>query len=163
MNFRDNSFDTVHISRSLHHLTDVGRVLNEMTRVLRPGGHIIIDEMYRDHQTEKQLTAVYLHDWWADIDTKLGIYHNHTFNRQEIIAFADKIELNDVNYEDITNTAFAESELIQIGDRGIDQYYQKAKDLPDFAALKVRGEQLRYRLHNIGAQLATSLLIVGIK
>ena len=54
MDFEDNTFDTVHISHSLHHLTDVPSVLNEMFRVLKPAGHLIVDEMYRDHQTEKQ-------------------------------------------------------------------------------------------------------------
>ena len=163
MDFEDNSFDTVYISHSLHHLTNVRLVLDEMFRVLKPAGNLIIDEMYRDHQTEKQLAVVYLHDWWADIDTSLGINHNHTFRRYEIISMIDQLDLSDTRYEEIINNEYKESELIQIGERGIDQYYQRAQDLPNFNELKVRGEQLRHRLHNVGAQLATTYLIVGNK
>ncbi len=163
MEFGDNSFDTVYISHSLHHLTNVRLVLDEMFRVLKPAGNLIIDEMYRDHQTEKQLAVVCLHDWWADIDTSLGINHNHTFRRYEIISMIDQLDLSDTRYEEIINNEYKESELIQIGERGFDQYYQRAQDLPNFNELKVRGEQLRQRLHNVGAQLATTLLIVGKK
>ena len=163
MDFGDNSFDTIYISHSLHHLTNLRLVLDEMFRVLKPAGNLIIDEMYRDHQTEKQLSVVFLHDWWADIDTSLGINHNHTFRRYEIISMIDQLDLSDTRYEEIINNEYKESELIQIGERGIDQYYQRAQDLPNFNELKVRGEQLRQRLHNVGAQLATTLLIVGKK
>lgn len=163
MDFEGNTFDTVHISHSLHHLTDIPGVLNEMFRVLKPTGHLIVDEMYRDHQTEKQLTVVFLHDWWADIDTSLGINHNHTYHRSEIIAMLDHLDLGDTRYEEIINDEYKESELIQIGERGIDQYYQRAQELPNFDDFKVTGEQLRQRLHNVGAQLATTLLIVGKK
>jgi len=163
MDFADNSFDTVHISHSLHHLTDVSDVLDEMVRVLKPAGNLIIDEMYRDRQTEKQLAVVYLHDWWADIDTSLGINHNHTIRRHEIISLIDKLDLSEIRYEDIINNDYEESELINIGERGIDQYYQRAQGLPDFDKFRIRGEDLRQRLHNVGAQLATTLLAVGRK
>jgi ubiquinone/menaquinone biosynthesis C-methylase UbiE len=163
MDFADNKFDTVHISHSLHHLTDVHRVLNEMVRVLKPDGHLIVDEMYRDNQTVKQLTVVYLHDWWADIDTSLGINHNHTYHHREIISMFDQLDLKDTWFEEIINDEYTESELIQIGERGIDQYYQRAQDLSNFDDFKETGEQLRQRLHNVGAQLATTLLIVGKK
>ena len=163
MDFADNAFDTVSISHSLHHLTDASKVLDEMVRVLKPAGNLIIDEMYRDHQTEKQLVVVYLHDWWADIDTLLGINHNHTLSRHELIAMIDLLSLSDIRYADIINNEYKESELIQIGERGIDQYYQRAQDLPNLNDIKVRGDGLRQRLHNVGAQLATTLLAVGIK
>ena len=35
LNFANNSFDTVSISASLHHLTDIRQVLTEMMRVLK--------------------------------------------------------------------------------------------------------------------------------
>lgn len=162
MDFADNTFDTVHIAHSLHHLTDIKAVLQEMVRVLRPAGHLIIDEMYRDQQTEKQLTVVYLHDWWADIDTSLGTIHKHTFRRHEIIAMIDQLDLKETMYADIIDTTYQESELIWIGENGIEQYYQRAQELPNFKEFKIRGEQLRQRLHTVGAQLATTLLTVGI-
>ena len=163
MEFADNTFNTVHIAHSLHHLAEVETALREMVRVLKPAGHLIVDEMYRDQQTEKQLNVVHLHDWWADIDTRLGIRHNHTFRRQEIIALIDQLDLRSTGFTDIIDSSYTESELIHIGENGIEQYYQRAQDLPDFEEFRIRGEQLRQRLHSVGAQLATTLLTVGIK
>jgi hypothetical protein len=75
----------------------------------------------------------------------------------------DQLDLIEIKYADFINNQYTESELIQIGERGIDQYYQRAQDLPNFNEFKVRGEQLRQRLHNVSAQLATTLLAVGKK
>ncbi|MGY5875884.1 MAG: class I SAM-dependent methyltransferase, partial [Candidatus Thorarchaeota archaeon] len=48
LSFDDESFDTVSISFSLHHLENVRAVLGEMVRVLKPEGHLIIQEMFSD-------------------------------------------------------------------------------------------------------------------
>jgi len=63
LNFPDASFDTVCIAYSLRHLANLAQTLAEMRRVLKPGGHLIVGEMHRDHQTETQLAHVYLHHW----------------------------------------------------------------------------------------------------
>ncbi len=72
MDLEDESFDTVSISASLHHLANIPSVLTEMKRVLRLGGRFIIAEMHREGQTEAQLTVVYLHHWVAEVDSALG-------------------------------------------------------------------------------------------
>ena len=42
--FPDSTFDVVVSRRAPHHFRDIGRSLNEMTRVLRPGGILAIDD-----------------------------------------------------------------------------------------------------------------------
>ena len=55
LQFEDESFDTVCISHSLHHLDKMSRVLTEMKRVLKNGGNFILQECYCDgNQTEAQ-------------------------------------------------------------------------------------------------------------
>ncbi|MBE0526877.1 MAG: methyltransferase domain-containing protein, partial [Candidatus Thorarchaeota archaeon] len=55
MTFQENQFDTVCMSYSIHHLENIDTVLAEMYRVLKPGGHFIIQEMYSDgEQTAAQ-------------------------------------------------------------------------------------------------------------
>ncbi len=44
LGFADESFDTVSISASLHHLADASPVLVEIERVLRPGGRLVVAE-----------------------------------------------------------------------------------------------------------------------
>jgi ubiquinone/menaquinone biosynthesis C-methylase UbiE len=86
MDFDDDTFDTVSISYSLHHLSNVDKVMAEMKRVLRPGGTFILQEVCCDgDQTEAQKADKLQHEWGAKIDTLLGITHNKTFARQRIL------------------------------------------------------------------------------
>lgn len=88
--FDNASFDTVCISNSLHHLDNIESVLDEMRRVVRPGGNIIIQEVYCDgNQTEAQRAEEMQHELEARIDTLLGITHNKTFTRQKIVGIVD--------------------------------------------------------------------------
>ena len=73
MDFDDESFDTVAMSASMHHMPDLEGALPEMHRVLRPGGRLIILEMQRDDPTEPELTSVLLHHWAAEIDEARGM------------------------------------------------------------------------------------------
>ena len=57
LDFADGWFDTVSVSNSLHHFEDAQAVLREMVRVLRPGGQLVLAEMYRDGQSETQMSA----------------------------------------------------------------------------------------------------------
>jgi demethylmenaquinone methyltransferase/2-methoxy-6-polyprenyl-1,4-benzoquinol methylase len=45
--FRDESFDAVTISFGLRNVADIGRALNEMRRVTRPGGRLVVCEFSR--------------------------------------------------------------------------------------------------------------------
>ncbi len=103
MDFPDCHFDTVSIANSLHHMSDLTGVLSEMMRVCKPGGHFIISEMYRDGQSETQLTHVWLHHWWAAVDTAEGITHSETFTRQEVVEIIQKTGLHELEYYDLND------------------------------------------------------------
>ena len=51
MNFADGSFDFIWSWGVIHHSADTGRILKEMHRVLRPGGHCTV--------------MVYYRSWWS--------------------------------------------------------------------------------------------------
>jgi len=92
--FADEHFDTVCISNSLHHLQNLDKGLGEMMRVLKGGGLFVATEMYSDgHKTEAQKTHVLLHHWFSDVDRLMGIPHNHTFKKQQLIDMLSKLPL----------------------------------------------------------------------
>jgi SAM-dependent methyltransferase len=167
MAFSDESFDLVGISNSLHHLEEVELVLAEMMRVLRKGGKFVIHEPHSDAPSESQRTSVYLHHWIADIDTAHGFTHNHTFSRNEILDFATSLDLTGFVVQDRVikeKNAFSPKTIRRYERYYIDKFLSRVNKLPQQEDLIRRGEQLRQRLHKVGAQVQEPLiLIVGEK
>ncbi len=95
MSFQDETFDTVCLSNSLHHMPDLDKTLNEMKRVLKKDGNFIINEMLSNQQDETRKSHVLLHHWWAKIDTIFGEKHDPTFFKDEIKTIIDSLELAD--------------------------------------------------------------------
>jgi len=165
LGFDDESFDTLSISASLHHLADIPQVLAEAQRVLKPGGHFIVAEMHRDAQTKAQLTVVTLHHWVAKVDTALGILHNSTLTRQELVDHSKSLGSYNVTCYDFSDTAsdpMDETKIIEL-ESLIDRNIARAKGLSDYEALKQRGEQIRQRLRDVGIQREPVIVITGEK
>jgi len=165
MDFPESHFDTVCISNSLHHMADPPGVLQEMKRVCKPGGHLLISEMFRDGQSETQLTHVFLHHWWAAVDDADGIIHHETFTRQQIMDLSGKLGLHKLKYfeEKDLESDPREPELVRELDGVIDRYIQRSQALNGGVELRQQGEELRRRVHEVGFHGATSLLIIGEK
>lgn len=165
LDFEDESFDTVSISASLHHLSNIQQVLEEMRRVLRTGGHFILAEMHRDGQTEAELTSVYLHQWVAEVDSVLGRLHNRTFARQELADYVVSLELRNVEFYDHFDR---DSEPMEKGridqlEGLIDRVIQRSEGISNNREFKERGEELRTRLYEVGAQREPILVVIGEK
>lgn len=162
MEFADGSFDTVCISNSLHHMPDPVRVLSEMLRVLKPGGYLIVSEMYRDNQTKTQMTHVHLHHWWGAVDRTQGIFHAETFRREEIVELVAGLGLVEMRTEDLSKLSEDphDPEIMAQLNPVIDRYIQRAEGHPE---LQARGEEIRQRLEEVGFHGSTSLLVVGRK
>ena len=158
--FADGSFDTVCVSNSLHHFADPRPVLAEMLRVLRPGGLVVLNEMYRDGQSETQETHVLLHHWWAAVGRQRGEVHRETYGRAEIVAIVETLGLSDLRLVDLADPDEDphDPETVAELEAAIDRYVGLAEGHPE---LQRRGEDLRVRLREIGARSATQLVAVG--
>jgi SAM-dependent methyltransferase len=158
--FEDGSFDTVCVSNSLHHFADPVPVLAEMLRVLRSGGHVVVNEMYRDRQSETQETHVLLHHWWAAVGTLRGEVHRETYRRAEIVAMVERLGLADLRLADLADPDEDphDPETVAELESAIDRYLGLADGQPE---LLQRGEELRARLRDVGARSATQLVAVG--
>ena len=101
----------------------------------------------------------------ADVDSALGHLHNRTLTRQEIEDYVMNLRLSEVKvYEDIE----ADSDPMERGrikqlDGLIRRVIQRAAEASDSIVLKKRGEELRERLHELGAQREPILLVLGKK
>ena len=80
---------------------------------------------------------MHFHDWWAKIDTALGITHNQTYDRQQIIDLIEPLSNTWTFYEyaDLSKDAHDAGTIEEIM-AGIDKYLERAKDLPDFISLE---------------------------
>jgi len=165
--FADGTFDTVAIANSLHHLERIDDALDEMLRVLKPLGKLVVFEMYRDGQSEAQQTHVELHHWWARIDMARGVYHRQTHSRDEIRAMLERLTLSGLSIDDYQDEEAdpLAPETVSRVEQAIDLYIQRAGETEggDVPSLVARGEELRERLHRVGFAGATHVIAVGTK
>jgi ubiquinone/menaquinone biosynthesis C-methylase UbiE len=160
--YDDESFDMVCISNSLHHFENPQIILNQMLRLLLPGGYLITAEMYRDGQTETQMTHVLLHHWWAAVDQLTGVIHNETYQREAILTMIAHLKLSDLTLYDLADLEEnpKSPDILDELNPVIDRYIQRAERRPD---LQTFGEELRQRICEVGFHSATTLLLIGKK
>jgi SAM-dependent methyltransferase len=158
--FSDGSFDSASVSNSLHHFADPAPVLAEMLRVVRPGGHVIVNEMYRDGQSEEQMTHVLLHHWWAEVNRLRGEIHRETYRREAILAIVGGLGLQDQRLHDLADPDEDPHDPGTVAEleAALDRHIALADGHSD---LQARGEALRLRLRTTGARSATQLVAVG--
>ncbi len=165
MDFPDAAFDTATICSSIHHMAEPHTVLGEMKRVLKPGGHLIISEMVCNDLSEQQLTHMLLHHWWAEIDRALGVDHDPTYSRDQLVAMINELGLTQAAFYDFASQEEDPHDPEQAAylRSRIDLYLDRAKDLPAYATYRARGEELAQRLDKVGFRSATTLIVIGQK
>ncbi|MHA2190799.1 MAG: class I SAM-dependent methyltransferase [Candidatus Thorarchaeota archaeon] len=103
LSFDDDSFDTVCLSYSLHHLENVEVVLREMMRVLKPGGHLIVQELFSDDdQSEAKITDILAHQLDARLDRMSGIPHFEAYSRQQLKDIVNRLGMSRVEVYEST-------------------------------------------------------------
>lgn len=163
--FPDDYFDTVSLSNTLHHLANYDEMIAEMLRVLKPGGMIIINEMFSDNQNDIQLSHVLYHHLKSDIETALGEYHRKTYTKQELIDIISKTKINIIDaFEDKEEKVdYKVKEELDLFAQKCDNDVAKALNHPKYEEFKARGIDFKKRLYEKGYQRATQLVILGIK
>lgn len=163
--FPDASFDTVAISNSIHHIEKPSAVLAEMVRVLRPGGGFIFSEMFDGEMSDPQKTHVLLHHWWADVDMARGVYHRHTYTRdqlEEMLKYQPIDIQHWLDWDESDGDAF-EPEMLKWIEDIIARYLGLCAGLPGEEELCRQGVELRERLRKTGFLGALTLAVVGRK
>ncbi len=165
LEFDDNQFDLSAVVNSLHHIDDPQKALHEMRRVLKPGGLLLVSEMYGDNQSDLQMTHVLLHHWWADVDRISDIPHYHTFKRQELIDMVENLGLKNLEImeynedKDLSGDKETMSYLLT----ATDDYLSRIENKPEYKDLYQTGIDLKMRLSETGIAWAKGLAIWGEK
>ncbi|MCK8058350.1 MULTISPECIES: class I SAM-dependent methyltransferase [unclassified Fusibacter] len=161
MSFQDNSFDIVAICNSLHHLESSERVVEEMIRVLKPGGSLVVYEMISDDLSVKQQTHMFLHHYWAQIDMFNGITHKVTYSRTQLDdLFNTYGQLMNVHSSEVEKNVEETEELLVSLKESVRRYQDKTLEFSDADYYIRKGNQLIQRIEQIGFDLATSYLLV---
>lgn len=163
--FENDSIDLVNISASLHHLENVARVLAEMKRILKSGGIFILTEMHRDGSSTEQFNAIRIHHWAAAVDSSLGLIHDRTFSRQEILNFVDAMNLRILATKDFTDHSSNPRDakaLSGIQDY-MDRYHLLLDEQADNQFLIEQEKELRAALAEKGFQREPVILVLAEK
>jgi ubiquinone/menaquinone biosynthesis C-methylase UbiE len=165
LDFPDATFDLVSCAFSLHHLPDPTATLAEMRRVLKPGGYLVIVEMYRDHLTEPQQTESIVHHWAAEIDTALGVLHRETYTRDHILQIIQPESWQNPQIFDLAGIDFDPKgeDIMEMMLKTIVRVLEKAKPLPNYQEHQTKALILGERVANVGTHISTRLIFMAQK
>ena len=165
LKFNDCSFDIVSISNGLHHLPELELSLEEMKRVLKSDGHIIISELVNDHLNPAQENQKFYHHLKSYVDRRSGHFHHETWSRQEILEIIKKnnirIELV-FDYFDGKNF-ITETENIDFWVNRLKEHLDVLKDEPVYQKLIPKIKEFRERLAKDGMKHANNVVVLGRK
>lgn len=163
LQFEDNTFDVVALSNALHHLENIEQTLNEMERVVKPGGWLLINEISNGELTPAQENQRMLHHFKSFVDRLHGITHRPTWTSDEIleIVVQNKLDVVDSFLHLRMKTVNREELFLD------DKYQQMASLLeelqgrPEFDQTKDQLPLFRERLAKHGFQTAPQLMVIG--
>ncbi|HOD53324.1 MAG TPA: methyltransferase domain-containing protein [Candidatus Cloacimonadota bacterium] len=162
LDFEDYSFDTVCISNSLHHFTDVNQVIQEAVRVLKKGGLLIINEMCSDELNPAQQSHDKMHRFVAKLDQKRGMSHQPTMSKKEISQIIQNTDLIEVDHFEFY-FPIPESQQASVIERNInvlDLQLESFQNDPEILQLRNEAENIKEYMRMNGFTQATSLLFV---
>lgn len=163
MEFKDESFDIVSLSNSLHHLEDVEATLSEMERVLAPGGILLFCEMRNNNLSKSQKSHLQVHHFAAEVDRELKVVHHDTFSEKEILnILTDKSSL-DIKavweFDILEKEKMGEKELEWLFET-IDRLKEKVENSDKSEYFRKRADKIKGYIRKFGFDSATQLIVV---
>ncbi len=163
--FESESFDLICISKALHHVEEPEETLDEMWRLARTGGYLLINEMHRDHLKQAQVSHMQYHHLRSDIDRLLGINHHHTFTRDDLVRLVSRLDLRDriiAEFEPDDSEAKNQGNIAEFIDK-LDRFLRTVKGHPEEERFAERAAGLRERLYEHGISRCPQLVVLGRK
>ncbi len=164
--FPEEHFDIVCLSNTLHHLTDVAGTFQAMERLDKPGGFLLFNEMMKDNQNEKQQSHIMIHHFSAKIDRELGMHHDETMDRHEIVDMVknntsfEVIDHWDMQVEDSGESSPEEIEHMI---KTVDILLMRLRDEEKTNKYKEEAETIKQYIKDNGIQACTQVLVTAQK
>jgi ubiquinone/menaquinone biosynthesis C-methylase UbiE len=162
--FENESFDTVYSCYVLHHLPReiVLKMLQELNRVLKPGGCFLLAEGFRNHQSDAGKTEVYMHLLHGALDRANGRHHYPPFRREELTEYIEQLGFRESDVFDVTyeQDNFKDAEQLDSIAKNIDEKIEKQKHLSGYHKYYRYGELLKKRLRRTGFRGSTALAAI---
>lgn len=163
LEYPNDYFDAVCLSNSLHHLDDAQPIFDEMERVLKPKGLLIIHEMISDPLIPKQVSHKLIHHFSAEIDRLLDIKHDDTYTKAEIedkLQFYSSCVIEDswipVHKE---KHEFSQEEVDQVI-LSLDQMQNRISNPDQLPYFKQKAETIKEHIKEHGFDLATQYMFI---
>jgi ubiquinone/menaquinone biosynthesis C-methylase UbiE len=161
LKFDDNSFDAASISMALHHLPNVTQTLAEMQRVVKPGGWLIVNELFSDRLNPAQEVHKAMHHFRSRIDRLNGVSHNKTFTKNEILNLLKAAGLSvELHFENTKAAQQPEGDEIEMRKQKLLNMLDSIKHLPAYHEMLREVPQIEQNLKIHGFQMATCLVAV---
>lgn len=159
----DNTFDVSSISMALHHLSDVVGALKEMKRVTKPGGWIIVNELFSDNLNPAQEVYKMYHHFGSQVDRIFGVSHNESFKKDEILKIVEDSGINIQFHFEFTKEANLISTKEELAERvkKMKSKLESIKEFSEYKMLKLQIKEFRTNAEKFGFQSATRVVIVG--
>jgi ubiquinone/menaquinone biosynthesis C-methylase UbiE len=174
MGFEDETFDMVSMSYCIHHLKNPKIVLDEIKRVLKQNGYLIIEECFCDgDQDESKQTDIMLHSLNIKIDTLRGENHYEILSRKQLKDLVMSMKLSDIeSYESkrFVKCLFCEDmeecddpknkDNVDFHLKDMDDMLKAMIDHPQYKELCQEADSLRKRVRATGVMPASHLFFV---
>ncbi len=163
LGFDSFSFDLASISMALHHLTGVQKALKEMQRVVKPGGWIIVNELFSDNLNKAQEVHKMFHHFRSRIDRLTGVSHFETYQKKQVLQTIKEAGIKVHFHFDYKSNAtqVLEPEDLESRLEKMRQHLEKIKGTVEYEILKPQIGEFREKAVKYGFQPATRIVIVG--
>lgn len=163
LQFDDHTFDVVSLSKALHHLSDIPATMNEIKRVLKPGGWLIIDENTSDGLNEAQENQKILHHFKSFVDRLNGISHSETWSKAEVVEILKQQGLQvQLSFpHEKSKTPIFDELFLDEKYQMMEQHLEALTGRPEYEMMAGQLPAFQKRLRKHGFQPATLLMVIG--
>jgi len=142
--FEPGSFDMVCMSKGLHHVPDPAAALNEMLRVVKQDGYLVVSEMYSDGLNAAQESQKSYHHLRVEVDKLMGIDHNVTFRKEDLLEIINKVSLSEVRVSE-----YLEPDVDAFNQEVIKEYIEKMEGWIGELKDNTEAGNIRLKLKNV--------------